>query len=246
MASAAKNKWQKYRYLQKYKPLAPYIPETRIMSEQAFWELLAKYGHVMVKPIWGSRGRGVIQVSLTGVSRYELHNENNRTTLWREADVNNYIRGVMGTDEYMVQQRVERPKINGRPFDMRVIIQRKLHSPEWKVTGKVIKVAGEGYVVSNISRSNGKVLKFKPGIEQSSIRHLSARQLESEIDRIALLSAKRLSSYFPGHRIYGLDIGLDTNGHIWIIEANLYPSRSHFLKLKDKTMYYRIIRYKNG
>jgi hypothetical protein len=246
MPSATKNKWLKYRFLKKFKPIAPYVPETRPMSERDFWELMRKYKHVIIKPVWGSRGRGVIQISSLGDHRYELHFENIRTTIKGRKNTFRYIRRKIGSIRYMVQRRISRPTIKGRPFDMRVIVQRRKKSPVWTVTGKVIKVAGKGYIVSNNSRSNGTLLEFNSGIRKSSIKHLSHHKIESRINRIALLSTKRLNVFFPGHRMYGFDMGPDRKGHIWIIEANLFPSRSHFLKLKDKTMYHRITAFKKG
>jgi hypothetical protein len=144
----------------------------------------------------------------------------------------------------MVQRRISRPTINGRPFDLRVIIQRRSGSNIWTVTAKVAKVAGKGYIVSNNTRSKGVLLPVLTAFQRSTIKHLSPQALLSNIDRIALLSTQRLATYFTDHRIYGLDIGLDENGSVWIIEANLYPSLSHFLKLEDKTMYHRITAYK--
>jgi hypothetical protein len=244
MASASKNKWLKYRFLKNSKQLAPHIPETRPMSENALWNLIAKYGHVIIKPVWGSRGRGVMQISSIGDDIYALHYENIRIFIEGKENTYYYIKRKIGSTRYMVQRRVSRPTIDGRPFDMRVIVQRRKKSPLWTVTAKVIKVAGKGYIVSNNTRSQGMLLKFRPGIRKSSINHLSYQKLKSKIYRIALLSTKRLSTFFPGHRIYGFDIGPDENGHVWIIEANLFPSRSHFLKLKDKTMYHRITAFK--
>ena len=65
-------------------------------------------------------------------------------------------------------------------------------------------------------------------------------KLVSELERIALLAVKISDEFFQGHPIYGLDMGIDRNGHIWIIEVNLSPSLSHFFKLQDKTMYHKI------
>jgi len=144
----------------------------------------------------------------------------------------------------MVQQRITRPTINKRPFDMRVIVQRKKNSSQWAVTAKVIKVAGKGYIVSNNTRSHGQLLRFKQGIKRSSIGHLPIAELESQIDEVSLLSAEKLKPLFPEHRIYGLDIAIDRQGHVSIIEANLYPAMSHFLKMKDEVMYRRILSYK--
>lgn len=246
MASATKDKWYKYLLLRRHASLRSYVPETKLLNRYHFSKLLSKYGHVMVKPVWGSRGRGIFQVSRTGRHKYIVHYENIRVLVRGRTNTYHYIRRKIGRASYMVQRRITRPTINNRPFDMRVIIQRRTDSSVWVVTGKVIKVAGKGYIVSNNTRSKGTLLHFKPGIRQSSIWHLSARKLESHIDRVSIRSAKRLSAFFPGHRMYGLDIALNPKGRIGIIEANLYPAMSHFRKLKDKTMYYRIADYKYG
>ncbi|UUZ79155.1 YheC/YheD family protein [Paenibacillus sp. P26] len=244
--STAKNKWLKYRYLKKSRSLGPHMPKTRVMSRRALWSLIRKYGHVMVKPVWGSRGRGIIQVSSLGGRQYALHYENTQTTLKGKSSVYRYIRKRTGSAHYMVQRLIERPTIDGRPFDLRVIIQRKKHSGSWVVTGRVAKVAGKGYVVSNHERSKGQLLTVQTAFRRSTIGHLSPLKLTAEVDKISLKSARKLSKYFPNHRIYGLDIALDGKGYIWIIETNLFPSLSHFRKMTDQSMYRRILSYKKG
>jgi D-alanine-D-alanine ligase-like ATP-grasp enzyme len=69
-----------------------------------------------------------------------------------------------------------------------------------------------------------------------------------EISRVALLTAQKLSGskYYKNQLIYGFDMGLDRNGRVWVIEANLKPMLSHFRKLADKSMYRRILEYKKG
>jgi glutathione synthase/RimK-type ligase-like ATP-grasp enzyme len=244
--SVAKNKWIKYLYLKSSSRLVPYLPETKKMKEESFGMLMAKYGKIIVKPIGGSRGRGVIQVKGLGNNEFQIHIEKRKKKLQGTENTYNYIKKLIGSGSYIVQRRISRAKINGRPFDMRVIVQRTRYSAKWKVTGKVAKVAGRGYIVSNITRSKGTLLLVKTAIRRcSSLRRLSQKTLQSKLDRIALLSARKLSTLFRYHRIYGLDLGLDKKGHVWIIEANLFPSRSHFRKLKDKTMYRRITAYKN-
>ncbi|GJM77153.1 hypothetical protein HMSSN036_93690 [Paenibacillus macerans] len=246
MGTVAKNKWVKYEFMKKDASLAPYLPETKRMSRPSFWSLVKKHRHVMVKPVWGSRGRGVIQVSDLGDDRYAVHYENRETVKLGRENTYRHIQKIMGSARYMVQQRIPRPTINNRPFDMRVIVQRKKNSSQWVVTGKLIKVAGKGYIVSNNTRSKGTLLRFKSGLQRSSIRHLSIAALESQINKVSLLSVKRLKTLFPGHRIYGLDVATDQEGRVSIIEANLYPAMSHFHKLKDAALYRRILAYKRG
>lgn len=244
MISVNKNKWSKYKYMKGSVSLVPHLPVIEQFTQFTFENLIIRYKQVVLKPIFGSRGRGVIQVSDLGNGQYEIHLENRKITLQGRDAVYDYLKNIIGTNEYMVQQLVPRATINGRPFDMRVIVQRKRNSRNWKVTAKIAKVAGKGYIVSNITRSKGKLMMVPAALRKSTLRKKSIIKMQSEIDIVALLSARRLSDLFPSHRIYGLDIALDQNGHVWIIEANLYPAMSHFLKLKDKGMYHKIMAYK--
>ncbi|MCP3776389.1 YheC/YheD family protein [Paenibacillus sp. MZ04-78.2] len=242
--SATKDKWLKYRFLKNYKRLTRYVPRTKLMSESALWKMISKYRHVILKPVRGSRGRGIIQVSSMGGHTYALHYENVNMKIRGKENTYKFLQKKIGYTRYMIQRRIDRPTIGGCPFDMRVILQRKKTSRKWELTAKIAKVAGRGYVVSNNERSKGRLLPVKTAIRKSTIHHLSSTRLRWKMKRISLRAARRLSNLFPHHRIYGLDVGFDLKGHPWIIEANLYPSMSHFLKLKDRTMYRRIMAYK--
>nr|WP_275983936.1 YheC/YheD family protein [Paenibacillus hamazuiensis] len=238
------NKWRKYVYMKSFAALAPHLPNTRLMSKDALWQMVGKYGYAIVKPANGSRGRGVIQVAALRNGGYELHYENRKTRVGDFERVYAYIRRIVGSSSYLVQWRVPRATVNGRPFDLRVVVQRRRNSNSWNVTGKLAKVAGKGYIVSNITRSKGRVLPVHAAIRRSTI--IRKQGADARVHRVALLSAHKLGKMYPGHRIFGLDVGLDRSGHVWIIEANLFPSMSHFLKLGDKTMIQRIRAFRNG
>ncbi|MFB6367304.1 YheC/YheD family protein [Paenibacillus elgii] len=240
----SKSKMIKYKCMIGSKQLAPHVPETRWMTPGNVWGLLAKNGQVILKPLGGSRGAGVILVSSIRGDRYEIHSENKKKIFHEKKQTYNYVKTKTGTREYIVQRRIPLATINKRPFDIRVIVQCKRRSSFWKVTGRIAKVAGKGYIITNITRSKGTLLPIQTAIRKSSIRKRSVPVLLSNINKIALLTANRLRKIYPLHRIYGMDIGLDRNGHVWIIEANRKPLMSHFMKLKDKTMYRRIMEYK--
>jgi glutathione synthase/RimK-type ligase-like ATP-grasp enzyme len=230
--------------MQRFAPLTPNLPKTDWMSPQAFWDMMTQYGRAIVKPAGGSRGRGVYQVTALENDQYEIHIENRKVRKEGKDETYDYLSQCIGSESYIVQRWISRAKAGGRPFDMRVIIQRKRNSKKWIITGKIAKVVGKGYIVSNITRSKGTLLPVQTAIARSPLKRHSLKSLQSSIDRVGLLSARRLSKLFPGHRIYGLDLALDQSGHTWIIEANLFPALSHFRKLKDKTMLRRIMSYK--
>ena len=241
-------KWQRYSWMKESEELASHLPETRKLTQRDLVKLITKYGEVIVKPDGGRRGRGVFKVSSKGNRKYEIHIEDQIKTISGINETYAYLAKKIGSEAYIVQQRIPLAQIDGRIIDFRVIVQRKTMNDPWKVTAKVVKVAGKGYVVTNIARSKGTVLHVGEAIKKSSLKNVSKNKLVSEIERIALRAAKRLTRYYKNkkQRIYGFDIGVDTNGHIWIIEANRDPMMSHFSKLRDKTFYHRILNYKRG
>jgi len=87
-------------------------------------------------------------------------------------------------------------------------------------------------------------LPLRSAIQLSSLRSASADQLIQRLKAVAVAAAKQLSTYYANQRVYGLDMALDSSGRVWIIEANLRPDISLFLKLKDKSQYRRIRSYK--
>jgi hypothetical protein len=241
-----KNKWLRYSFMAEDNRLIPYLPKTKLFSRRSLQKMIDKYKQVILKPVIGSRGFGVILVSSSGNKRYKVHTENKKKTIRGFRKMYRYLNKLINSRPYMVQQRIDLANIGNRPFDIRVMVQRKKNSDSWRVTGKVAKVAGKGYIVTNNKRSKGTLLEVKTVIQKSSLKRLSESAILSEINRVALLSAKILTLRYPNHRNYGLDMGVDQNGHIWIIEANRLPMTSHFRKLKDQTMYRRIMKYKKG
>lgn len=247
MKTPRRNKLSIYKALKKDKVLAPYLPDTKKMSQSSLWNFVDKYGEIIAKPRKGRRGKGVIKISSKGNEEYEIHAKNEKIIVKGKKQAYAHIKQYMLPRTYIVQQRIRLIEINGRICDFRVIAQRRRESQIYKITAKVVKLAGKGYVVTNIKGSKGTVLLIEEAIERSPIiKKLSERNLLARIDRIAVYGATKLTKYFRRQRIYGFDMGVDPSGHIWIIEANSDPMMSHFRKLKDKTMYQRIKEYKKG
>lgn len=244
MAKLSWSKWSKYKILKRSADLASHLPDTRPMEESTLWDLLGKYGKVILKPSSSWGGSGVIQVSSKGNDQYKVHAESRKRTLSGKANLYDYVKKKLSRN-YIVQRRIPLARVNGRPFDLRVMAQRRKHS-NWGVTGKLAKVAGKGYIVTNIARSKGTVIPVESAIQRSALKGSSQKALLSKIDTVALRAAKRLSQSYSGIRTIGIDMGLDHRGKVWIIEANFAPATSLFRKLKNKSMYRKIIFYKKG
>lgn len=237
--SYSRDKLTKHKLLAKSPDLISALPKTRSMTKRHFRSLLKRYDKVIAKPSRGSGGVGVISVSSKGRRTYRVHYGTTKKTISGLSPAYSYIRRKTKRTSYIVQRKIALARVNGRPFDARVMVQRKKGSG-WVLTGRLAKIAGAGYIITNIARSRGKVVPLSTAIRKSDIRGASVSRIQGRMDRIALRTAEQLRKYYR-IRTVGLDAGIDRNGKVWIIEANFTPSKSLFLKLKDKSMYKRIV-----
>lgn len=236
----SKGKWTKYILMKDDEELSLYLPETKQLTEEALWEFLEKYNDVIIKPSRGHYGRGVVKVTALGEDQYEIHYENKKVTLTGKNETfdclkENYLQKRLN----IVQQRVRLASINGCPFDLRVMVQRKTDSTTWVITGIAAKVASAGFIVTNIAK---KILPAETALEQAGLKEIDL--IINRIHLISLTTAERLQEFYPERRSFGIDIGLDQNGGIWIIEVNVLPTISLFKFLEDQTIYERIKNYK--
>lgn len=221
--------------------LSKALPETKRMTQQNFISLLQKHQSVILKPIIGYRGHGVKKISKVGDDQFDIHSGEQR----------HYIEGIEHTylflirrmkKKHIVQQYIPLATIQNRPVDMRLIVQKR-RPGTWHVTGKVAKIAGDGYFITNTVTTKGEVLPIAQALSQMSLNIPKRGMIESQLENSAVHIAKVLDKMFDRLCLIGLDMGVDAQGNIWIIEVNFNPGFSHFQKLNDKSMYKRIRAY---
>ena len=244
MSNPGYGKFSKHRIMSQSTEISQALPETHKMNMDVFWRMLGKYGKVIIKPTGAYGGSGVIQVAQNGKGKYAVHFESVVRHFNSKAALGDFIHG-RASKGCIVQRRIALARVDGRPFDLRVMVQRKNTSSAWIVTGKLAKVAGKGFIVTNIKRSHGKVTTVESAIARAKLSAKKA-DLVGKIDKLALQTATHLGQHYRNLRTVGLDLGIDRNGKVWIIEANFLPMLALFNYLKDKTMYRRICSYKKA
>ncbi|RXT07940.1 YheC/YheD family protein [Ammoniphilus sp. CFH 90114] len=238
----SRSKLNKHNLMAKSSSLNSALPQTRSLSKDNFISLLKKYRDVIVKPSIGSGGVGVMSVSSLNNGKYKIQFEKTIKMVKGLQSAYSFIRNSTNGSPYIVQQKITLAKVGRMPFDARVMIQRNKNS-DWIITGKLAKIAGAGYIVTNVARSRGRVIPLSSAIRQSNLRGKSSSQIQSQMDSISLKVAKQLQKYYRIDTV-GLDLGVDPNGKVWIIEANFTPIISLFLRLKDKSIYRKIKNYR--
>lgn len=201
--------------------------------------MLLEYQSVVVKPRDGRYGRGILFIHRNGANAYRIQNESNVITMKDTDKVLRWLHNHNRGRGYIVQRRLDLAQIGRKPFDIRIMTQRKKGSSSpWNATGSYAKVAAKGYLVTNVA---GRTI---PVLEALKSARVGDRSLLAKAEQIALLAAKRLGERYPDLRQVGFDIGIDKKHRIWIIEGNYQPDLRPFLRLKDTSMYRRILWYK--
>lgn len=226
-----------------YADVVDYLPETEYFTESIFWDFIKNYETVILKPVRGARGQGVIKVERVNKNQYSVHHGSTKTSFDEKDQVWSYLLNKTQSTVYIVQQYIPLASIDNRPFDIRVMVQRRKRQ-SWEVTGKLAKVAGQNYIITNVARSGGSIIPFPVALQKSNIDNRSLKNKEREIESVALLIVDKLTGLYPYQKVWGLDMAIDVFGNIWLIEANVWPNIYMFKKLKDKSMYNKIKLYK--
>ncbi len=234
MRTTRTGKWEKYTIMKRENKLRSYLPNTILVKRSSFWSMVSKYKRIMLKPCNGFNGKGVIQVSKKGTC-YEIRHELRKTNVQGKNKASLYLKRKIKNKRYIAQRYIDLSKINGKPFDIRVMVLKGKNNT-WKVQGQYAKIAIKGYVVTNNAE---QILPTETALLKSQLNN--KRRLLQGINRIALLTARQLERYYPNQQLFGLDIGIDRHGRMWIIEANTKPTLLPFLLLGDRKTYRKLL-----
>ncbi|MEK0315010.1 YheC/YheD family protein [Cohnella sp. 56] len=237
--SIPRDKWLQYRILRDASALAGRLPDTRLLRRNALSRMLLQYRSVVLKPRDGSYGRGIVFISRNGAHAYWIQNENMAVAISDTDKLLAWLRKQNNGRGYIVQRRLQLARIGRKPFDIRIMAQRKKDAAStWVATGSYAKVAAPGYLVTNVT---GRTV---PAPEALRLARIGDRGLLARAERLALSAAERLGMRYPELRQVGFDIGIDSRRRIWIIEGNYKPDLRPFRRLQDTSMYRKILRYK--
>ncbi|MEK4229085.1 YheC/YheD family protein [Solibacillus sp. FSL H8-0538] len=236
------SKWSQYHVLNRKRKIRKYLPNTDLLTQETFHQYLQHYKAIILKPCIGQNGKGVIQISQKSDLTYEIHVGIKKVVKPSLDEAFHFIKKTyLFKSDYIVQQKITLATINNCPIDVRVVTQKV--SAAWKVTGKIVKVAGEQFIITNAAQ---KLLTLDQAIQDAKIPQIHAKNLDARLNKISLLASELLEENNGELSIIGFDIGMTKRGTLWIIEGNMVPDVKMFNKLEDKTMYKTIVDVRNA
>lgn len=229
-------KWLLWKWFYNDRTFRQYLPHTVKFGKAALSQMLSQHHSVYVKPVAGARGKNIVRVSKES-DHYLVHVENRMPmTLRSESEVAKWLMRHAAGRMYIVQQDVKLAKIAGRPFDIRVMMQKDAHG-KWLCTGLCAKVAGPHSAVTNVARSRGRVVTVEQALKEGLGWSQSAiHSMEDRLRELGHATCRRLEQYQPYAEI-GVDVGIDNQGKIWLLEQNTGPSHALFRHLSDQSAY---------
>ncbi len=242
-SSRIRGKLKVCRYLEDNGATRRYVPDTVSFGLANMRRMAERHGSLYIKPDVGSLGIGIRKLKKTS-SGYTLKETASRSQTTRKFDtVEGAFRHISSrkSDKLIVQQGISLDKVNGKPYDIRVMVQRK-PGGAWNCTGIIVKVGGVGRIVTNYYQG-GSVLTLRKLHDRLGLDAQEGASREGQLRSAAISIAKTLSARKSGMREMGIDFARDRNSRLWVLEVNSNHPQFHPVKALDRKAYDRMKEY---
>lgn len=234
-----------YEYLSKNGELSKFLPATgRVVSYEQIKDFIDKYKDVILKPANLSRGRGICIIRKDKDS-FRIYDYRGREAEERALENEEALKEFFDDnedlfDDYIIQKCLSLAKIDGRLFDIRIVMQKDTPL-DWKKSGIECRVAANGNLVTNISRG-GYAVEIDEALDRAFHVSFGQREeLKKQLDDLCYKMCSCLDEIDQHFAEFGIDIAIDEDKKFWIIEVNVFPSFKGFARMNYET--YLIIRH---
>ncbi|WP_248926246.1 YheC/YheD family protein [Paenibacillus hamazuiensis] len=236
-------KWGLHRFYAKDNRIKGHLPPTEIFRLNTLRKFMRLYGSVYIKPNMEHMGKGIVKAwrISEGYTFVKVRGKPSPAVptvreLYRMLNI------TPKSSSHIIQKTIELAEIDGRPFDIRVMMMRNGRG-KWEYAAMLAKVAGQRSIVTNVRRGRGYVLEVPEALKKTKL--FGSKQigmLEEELIELSERICRRFDKYKRSSQI-GIDFAVDRAGRIWVIEINFdFPSHELFKKLPDLTAYRKIKR----
>lgn len=224
------NKWHLFEWLKGSHSTSKHVPKTRrLRSANTLTAMLNNHTSLYLKPEDGKAGKGIMRLKYRADTTlpYRLQIQSGKKNVtYKAASMDRLwmrIGKEKGASRYIVQQAIELATHRGRPFDLRVLLQKNGRGG-WGVTGIGARLAGARSITTHVPRG-GSIEEPSSMLEGTFGTERAASILKS-VPTTALLIARqieRASQTTLGEM--SMDLGVDENGGLWFFEANSRPMK---------------------
>lgn len=239
-SSTVSSKWTKTKWLLTQRDFQKHIPQTMLFNKHNLTTMLASHSVVYFKPTNGSGGVNIIRIEKQAQG-YQTQSNTFKAVYLTIDRMFNYLKRYSARRPYLLQKGIALAKTNGRPFDVRVMVQ-KTNEGKWVSTALFTKIGRSGKVATNYNQG-GEVGYLRSTLSDAGYDAPSIKQMEAKMKQMGVSAGHCFDRHMKGFRELGLDIALDSAGNPWILEVNTRPQFYPLKYLKDKGLYRRIVSF---
>lgn len=235
------NKWELFRWLNRSRITRRLIPMTRKYSRKLkLLPILKRHSLLYLKPQSGKAGNGIMSIrrKLQSKLPYRLTiQETKKSQTFRFSslpELRRHLNELIGEEDYIVQQGVHLSTVGGRPFDLRVLVQKN-RKGQWTLTGIGARLAGESSITTHVPR--GGSIEDPRRLLAASFGASASKRIMKRISLTAVSIAKQIERRSGhSHGEMSMDLGIDQTGHLWFFEANSKPMKFDEADIRDRSL----------
>ncbi len=239
------DKWKTHAILSSNRQSRSFLPKTsRIINPGVIADMLENYKSVYLKPCGSSLGNDIFKVIKRDGQFNYIHQTLNQTTQKGQVPDCTAIVSKLPADmdEYLVQQDVQLARYHGRPFDLRVLVQKN-QCGLWRRTGVAARIAGEGSITTHVfyggSRSNAQDVI----LTAAKNYNFSLVDVKKQLSKLQSIVPEAIEKgYGESFGELEMDVGINHKGKVWFLEANSKPFRFDEPLIRSKSLV-RLIHY---
>lgn len=214
------SKWRKHTLLEKESDFQPHLPDTALYNKEELERFTARYDVVFLKPVYGQQGNKILKITPSD-DGWQVSGSFGKK-FDSLSDLHRAVEKLRKGKKFLIQQGIDLAPMKGRPVDLRIVVERDKQG-DWTILKWFAKSAGKNQIVTNLHRG---------GTAHTITRYLAAalgwklkrrRKMFRELRQLSLGLARFLGRSY-GNRLYGLDMGIDRAGKLWLIEINTKPA----------------------
>lgn len=223
--------------------LSSHLPETVPYDKESSIHLLMQHKLLYFKPCHGHHGKGVYRVDMrdSGEIFIGSHHFLPSIIVGSVHEFQDRIDQLIGDTPYLIQRGVPIAQLNGRNFDMRVLVQKN-EKGLWAVTNMISRIAFLGCFNTSICEDVCLTVEALKKLYPPD----KVRQILTSIYNISMRAAEIIELDTGNHLCeLSVDLALDHNGDVWIIEVNGKPQKDLYddIRKQARIVYSRPLQY---
>lgn len=237
------DKWTLFKQLSRSMSLKDDLPETvKLDSPMQLAQMISNHPVLYFKPIEGKAGIRMMRL-VKHKKHYELtfqtKSQKKRFQVKSLEGIWLLYNRLKLKSDYILQQGIPLAKYHGKPFDIRILLQKNSHG-RWKLSGMGVRVAGAEAISTHVPMG-GRIENIDTVLDE--VFGEEKDRIKERIENLGIGTAQFIEN--QQQSLLGemsMDLGMESDGTVWIFEANSKPMKFDEPEIRERSLQ-RIIEY---